>query len=739
MQAQPMNPAQEQKSADMQLLSDAITALNISRHKSEIYPQGHPEIDAALNRAFDALEKLFEKRGQITLAAAKDILHVDENPLDKNHPVYRDIALCLSSKSIASVTFACGLTKNELGTFQRLLLLDTGDASTEDVEGKFNQHNLSHIKTEFIDYEAFSFAEGKLQDDNLKRGLWVRYVQELIRGNLRSSKYPVIREIPPETFARLINAADTAQITDEASDRVMTAYLWQTLEKVSWITDINKLMKFINRLRPSLKKQFLTSSFRNFPKEIVLTEETLKEINTEEALDFLDSINEKKVAIPEAIKNLIEKLSTLTPEGFQGRAAGKELIIDDIPLPYDFTPLTGEDDFKHFVTDSYTAELQALLTFATEDTTPATVYKGAKEWDDETVEKHFNQILLELIASSSNNSIIEQDYGYFNNLLKEQIEYFIGTGQYDQVLKIFLILKSRGDQSDTRSADTDVIPQEALVSLVDSFIIFGGQHREDALQLCKYCGNRIVSPLMDGLINENSRKVRKLLLDMLIHIADEAVPEAIKRLDDTRWYVKRNMLFVLSESSSREALPYVRPYCYHENLKLSFQALRYLLKADERYGIEALRRYIRSGTGGKIEMALIIAGAFGITAIVPELIAMIEKAAKRGSDWENKIPVVKALGQIGDPRALPALRAILETRSIFFRDALRKVKEEVSNTLKNYPPDDVRTVIGTILVKKQLTGSGKLNGGQGPVAVLDSNQTQPGASLMDGHEVPHGN
>jgi HEAT repeat protein len=75
---------------------------------------------------------------------------------------------------------------------------------------------------------------------------------------------------------------------------------------------------------------------------------------------------------------------------------------------------------------------------------------------------------------------------------------------------------------------------------------------------------------------------------------------------------------------------------------------------------------------------------------------MLRKGAKRGSDWEQKIPIVKALGQIGDPSALGALREILEAKSLLFRDQLKRLKEEVANTLKNYPPHNVRAVIGTI-------------------------------------------
>jgi hypothetical protein len=734
-----MHPIKETPSSDMQLLSDAITALNISRHKAGVYPQGHPEIDASLQRTFEAFQKLFEKRGQVILAVAKDILHIDESPLDKSHPVYRDVALCLNSKSIASVTFTNGLTKEELQTFHHFLLQDSGDASIESLEEEFNQHSLSHIKAEFIDYEAFSFAEGRRKDDNLKRGLWVRYVQELIRGNLGSSKYPVIREIPPETFARLINAADATRLTDEASDRVITAYLWQSLEKVSWITDVNKMIKFINRLRPGLQKQLLSSSFRRFPKEIIIGEDVLKEIPVDEAIEFLDTINENRVEMPEAIKNLIEKLSSLTPEGFQGRSSDKKLIIDDIPLPYDFTPIAGEDDFKKFVNDFYTEELQTLFTVASEDVDPMISQHYEKDWADEIIEKDFNQVLLELIASSTDNLIIEQDYGYFNNLLKEQIEYFIGTGQYDQVLKIFGILKARTGKNGSPFQDINALPQETLASLVDSFRIMGGQNREYAMELCRYCGERIVPPLMEALINEESRRIRKFLLDLIISIADEAVSEAIKRLDDKRWFVKRNMLFILSESSSRDALPYVRPYCYHDNLKLSFHALKYMLRADERYGTDVLKGYLRSGTPDKKEMALVVSGAFGITAIVPELIVVLSKMPKRGLDWEQKIPVVRALGQIGDTRALRALKDILGAKSILFRNSLRKLKEEVVNTLKDYPPEDVRMVIGRIPGEKPVTGAGKSDGEPLPCAfAARANKTQPGASLRINQEVRDG-
>jgi hypothetical protein len=692
-----MNLTKEQKSVDTHLLSDAITALNIARHKAGMYPQGHPAIEASLTRSLEALRKLLRREKQITLAAAKDVLFADECELDTNNRAFRELALCLSSKSIATVTFTRGLTEQELCVFQWFLAIDPGDASPDDIEDAFCNCGLSHISAEFIDYEAFSFVEGKIENEEIKKGIWSRYIQDLLKGTLRHSKNNFIRSIPPEVLSLMINETDQDQLTGEACDRVMAAYLWQSLEKVSWITDINKLAKFINRLRPELKEQLLSSSLRTLPADISMSEEMLEAIDANEAMELLETINENSISIPEAIKNLIEKFSMISTEGLEGRISGSGLIIDDIPLPYEITPISAEDDFKKFVTDTYTRELQALLAFDAGEAPAPTTQQAEHDWNDESFEKDFHQIILELVAINKDDLINRQDYEYFSSLLKEQIEHFIGTGQYAQVVKILSIAQSGKGNGGSQLADLDLLTPEMAASLVDSFRLVGVKHREDALRLCRCFGHMIVPPLLEALISEGARRTRKFLLDLAVHLADQAVAESVKHLSDTRWYVKRNMLLILSESSSSEALPHVRPYCYHDNLKVSFYALRYLLKTDERYGIEALKHYLRSESADKVDMALRISSTYGINAIVPELISKLRKMDRRDADLNSKIAIVKALGQLGDPRALGTLKSILATRSLFFRDPLKKLKEEVTNTLKNYPPEDVRAMISSFL------------------------------------------
>jgi hypothetical protein len=681
-----LSEQKEELSLDARLLSDAITELNICRHKVAIYPKDHPAVGESLRKGFDFLEQLFELRSEISLKVAKDVLIIDDYYLEKGNPIYREFASCLHLKNIACVTFTGGLTREELYTFHQFISADAGEAPLEKLQEEFKALNLLHVKLGFIDYGAFSFKEGKSGEDTAPGHLWERYVKGLIEGTLRAeAQLDAISEIPPEIFSQLVNETATDSMTSETYDRVVATYVRKSSERAFTGTDLKKIMIFINRLRPELKKQFLSSSFKTFPRDIDSAEKILGEIPADEAIALLNTINEQKVSIPEAIKKLLEKLSMLTPEGFEGRMSGDNLIVDDIPLAHDIAIMLSEDNFTSFVTDAYSKEIQALLEFDASALGHEEFNEFETEWSDETIEKDFNQTLLELISSDRENLITESNCDYFNSLLKDQIEHFIGTGQYDQVLKIFSIVQANCTDTKKPLVDVAVLSPELISLLVDSFRIVGSQNSKDVMRLCEYCGEKIVPPLLEALMKEESRRIRKFLLTMIIHLGTLAVPEVIKYLADSRWFVKRNMLYILSECGGSEALPHVKPYCYHNNPKVRFQALRYLLNTERLHGIEVLKNSLSSEEKEIFEMALTISGAFRVKEVVPDLITLLKKMAKRGSDFDHKIPIVKALGQIGDPRALDTLNHILASKSLLYKGPLQRLKDEISSTLKYYP------------------------------------------------------
>lgn len=680
---------------DAQILSDAIIELNISRRNVTVYPRGHPSVETSLNHAFDHLQKLFELRPEITLAIAKDTLIIDDYFLDRKNPVYREFALHLSRMNIAYVTFITGLTKGELYEFHRLLSEGARDMPSEDLKEALKGPGLIHIKAGFIDYDAFSFHEGKKEEETREEHLWERYVYGLLEGTLQIGDMPdLVQEIPPEILAGLMNRAVTNDLKEETYDRVITSYMRKSSERAFSSKDIKRLMDFIDGLKPELKKQFLSSAFKNISKDPDSAGKALGDVPVDKIIGLLNTINEQKVAVPDALKNLLDKFSRLQPSGTVSLVSGGIILMDDIFLSPDVLGLLSGGNFENFITDAYQKEIHKLSEFDTSEIIVEELKELRKECSDEHIERDFNLIILELISS---DIISEEEYVHFINILKDQAVNFIETGQYGIVLRIFRVLESNIEAKRfydiTSESHRYFNSPEFISQFIESLRITGRQVREEAFLLCDYYGDGIIPPLMDALIEEDSQMVRRFFIALITQFGGRAVPETIKRLGDSRWFVKRNMLFILREYGGEEILPHVRTYRYHNNPKVIFESIRCLLKFGDNSGIIALRKHLTSEDSDVVEQAIALSGSYRVKETVPELLRMLRKKSMSGTDLYEKIPVIKALGQIGDPGALTVLRDILSTRSLFYKGAVDKLKEEIYMTLKNYPYEDVKDLI----------------------------------------------
>jgi len=689
-----MADKEEKIPLDARLLSDAIIELNISRRNVSIYPRDHPSVDKSLSKAFEYMQKLFELRPDITLAVAKDILIIDDYYLDKKNPVYREFALNLSRMHITHVTFVTGLTKDELYEFHKLISEKLGDAPVETVKEMFRERSMVHIRIGFIDYGAFSFEEGKIAKETANVQLWERYVYGLLEGTLQTGDMSSeLQEIPPDVLARLLNKSAIDDFREETYDRVITTYMRRSSDTAFSSQDLKRLMDFINDLKPELKKQFLTSTVRTISKDMASAYKALGGISIDEVIELLNAINDQKMVVPEALKNLLDRLSSLPQDGTDSLSLDGSLIVDDIFIAPDIVNLLSSN-FESFVSETYHKEIQKLLEYSATGTASAELAKALQEFDDDHIERDFNYAVTELLASEI---LAEDEYLFFLDILKEQIDQFLWTGQYRYILKAFQVLESNIGRNRFAELSSERIfsyqSPEFIVTLVNSFKLVGRQTRDEAWHLCEYYGEKIIPVLIDALIEETSQTTRRFFMGLLQMFGDRLIPETIRRLGDNRWFVKRNMLYLLGECGSKEVLPHVRPYCRHENRKVSFEAIKCLLNAGDRYGIQALEDYLRSDSRDVVDQAIALAGSFRIREVVPTLLQMLKKRVMSGADLYDKMPVVRALGEIGDPRAIDRLRVLLSGKSLLFKQTAEKLKEEIYRTLKYYPLADVKAII----------------------------------------------
>ncbi len=679
---------------DAKLLSYAIIELNIARHKVAIYPREHPSIEDSLENALNYLKQLFDIRSKITLAVAKDTIIVDQYHLDKKNPVFRDFALNLSQMNIAYITLINGITRDELYRFHRFITEKKDDLTIDNLKDVFRKYRVPHIDIGFVDFRKFATGDFKPDQQIQKVPIWERYIYGLLEGTLQDAEVSdEVSKIPPEILASLLNKVSDQTLKEESYEKVITTYMRSSSKSIFSGQDLKRLLNFIELLRPDLKNRFLSSAVKTFTEDTASTYQSLKKISVDDIEVFLDAVNKQKITIPPVLRSLIDKFSYDTQDSSDAIYLEEDLIEDKDFLPSTLAEIFDEREEKAVISEDI-QEIQTLVDFDASDLKASQLIEFDNEFNEDLIEKRFNQVILVLMSSET---ITAEDYQSLVSITKEQATRFLYTGQYTQILALFKIIeinKAMYKFSDINlSALQHFHSPEFILQVVDSFKLLGGQLRKEVWMICEYYHKEIISYLLDALIEEESRTVRRFLLDLLQQFGQEIIPETVKRLNDNRWFVRRNMLYILRDLDVQEVSEYIRPCCRDENPKVSLIALKCLLNFKDAYAIETIRKHIVSDSKVLFDQAVTLSGSFKIKEVVPDLIRILKKQEMSGADILNKIPLVRVLGDIADPQALGTLRELLSSRSIFFKKIKEQLREEIYKTFKNYPYELVKDLV----------------------------------------------
>jgi hypothetical protein len=425
--------------------------------------------------------------------------------------------------------------------------------------------------------------------------------------------------------------------------------------------------------------------------------DSLGDMNVDEVIALVSLINEQMVAMPKALKNLLDKFSDLHPEGYEVPCFKGNIIEDDILLSSDVIALLNDTNYNEYISDSYQEEIQGLSEFNIDKVDPDKKEKIEQELESEFVENAFNQVVLEIISGENCNDMPAEEHEFFINILKEEMELFVETGQYAQILRTLQAFKSNYAKNRFPDLISEALEKFNSSRFISSFLhslrFCAREKRAEVIQLVEFYGEKIIAPMIDALANEESLAIRKLLISCITIFEDKAAEEAVKRLNDTKWYVQRNMLFILKKCGTREMIQLARPYCDNNNPKVSFEAIYCLLEIQDDYPVKTLRKYLRSRRRDLIMKTVATVGAFKVKDAVPDLIQLLERKNLVGIDFTDKIAIIGALGQIGDSRALGTLDRILSSKNLLYKSHLEKLKKEIFISLKKYDHNAAKEIM----------------------------------------------
>ena len=691
---------QEKLPLDAKLLADTVIELNISRRSVGFYPREHPIIRDAIERAYQHLQKLFEIRHGITLGIAKDTLVVDEYILDRKNPVFREFAGVLHAKGIAAIAFTSGLKQAELVRLHEIITSREGPMGKELAEQA--EKEIAHITLSPIDFNSFFFVEGAQRGSATTGDIWEDYIYGLLEGKLFEGDGPGILSIPEEAVADAVNAAVSEDTGQETYDRVITAYIRKKGETKMSREALTKFFSFVERLRPEIKRQFLTRTGARLSEDIGEVEAIISDMTSESFQKIADLLTEHASLIPTTLKNLIDKLSSIkqVKTSYFDFLGSNSAVLDDIELGDDVIKLFSEDNFHAYVNKEYQKELEIMLQTKTKDS--FNTYLFGKQCEEESIDHAAFEIMLELLST---DLITLEDYLTIIARLSDFVDIFIETGRFGEVLDMYNSLSSQVPDGKFRDEAANMVAQffhspEFISKLIDAFKVWGRKERDGTIRLATALKSLTVTPLLDALIEEQDPSIRKFLISVLEAIGSDVVPPAVKRLNDSRWYVIRNMISLIRACDGKNEVDKVRTFVKHQNVEVSMEALKTLLQFRTADAGLHLRSCLQSESVDVRQGAIRLAGNFRIRDAVPYLIKFVEKRDLLGTESFFKKDALKALGEIGDSRAIDALLKIYQAKSLMYQGALEELKVEIFKNLNNYPFESAKKLIDLGLSSK---------------------------------------
>jgi hypothetical protein len=694
---------------DPKLLSSFIYELNISRRLVTTYPKDHPIIVTAVGKVLTHLHQLLEFAEEFTLGIAKDFLLLGTAPLEKNNPIYKDFARTLFERGVALLTIHRDLSQDELHAFN--LLLARKKDLLEEQGGIFQlveEAGITHLTLQGVDYNLFKVTEeerivsGKGESRKRSETIWESFVGGLIMGNLdpQGRLYPstAMSGIDPEALAEIVNTG-TLKNAEGVYGQAVSGFLGQIdqdlLEQKNSDESISNLVRFVQKLNPGTRRQFLATCLQNLNETLEVAELVLNRIPSEIIMESLrDAITGASYAPPMIIR-LMHRLVKSAPSGEKGTEAGTR--FNRAELTSKFKTIFREDELDSYVPKEYQQSLQTIL--VVENLSGDELHELddlRKTLEGHWVESRVGAILLEIVSTAP-AGLLEEG---IERSLAEICEYYLEMGEFGELARVHETMTSSTGNLNKEQRET-VLAVFTKPSFLEEILngprIWGKPKFAAVRNLVRQIGAPFVDPLLARLAEEGSLSLRRLYMDLLIALGEVARDAAVARLGDKRWYFVRNLVVILRNLNDLSALRPIRRLVNHQHPKIRSEVIRTMLHFRDPEADRLLLLDLGSDSSETRLSAIQLAGRSRSPEVFRRLLAILSKGGVTGEEFDLKKAAIQALAETGNKEALPELEKILSASHLLHRALYHRLKLEIIRSLDRYPAAVSVTVLAKVV------------------------------------------
>jgi hypothetical protein len=377
---------------------------------------------------------------------------------------------------------------------------------------------------------------------------------------------------------------------------------------------------------------------------------------------------------------------------FQGGDSGAVGLASAWPNLHDV--LLGEAP-EPYVSQRYAATLERL-----EDG----LVPGAALWALDRIQPRFGEMdplfLLrrksEILLSLLERETDATEYADLAIELEKALPEFVLHEEYALVERVFATLAGHRDPANGRPAAQREIASEVLarfcnrhtlLQLVRSLTGKPSHAVLTGIRIFTHLGAMAVPALLSALWQEKSRPGRLLLLKVLTSLGDDVVPEIEKHLEDERWFVVRNLVWIIRELGTPELVRPLSLTVRHPDARVRRESVLALGKIG---GPEAAELLLTCVDDVDLETRLAAirgVGLSGLRRAVPVLRPNLDLPNWHGRNSALLEVSIVALARLGDQPSIPQFRQHAR-RPLLFPQGRRVVRDAARWALQTlHAPD----------------------------------------------------
>lgn len=501
-------------------LGEFLIELSIGVHRYAMYPPGHPSLVSVAENIIARLADCFEDRRSLTIGIAQKQLVIEGVATDSSHPVLSDLARRLHDHQLGALSLKKGVVAREIEDLLKLLAEDSEDRDTP--LGRLDAEEMpswEHVSLHPLGYSKLQMkGDDALAEDEPDRvvELWLGLAQTAM-----SAEEPYTPSAAPDESVLADEIRSHGR--EQAYDQVIVGYLLQLAEELKGSSggEADRIRLRVSKLIEELDEDTLARLVkmggdhgrrRNF---VLDANQSLSVDAVMKLLEAAASTSGESIS-----SSMVRLLSKMSVHARQGEKRVRSQA--DTALRDNVEDLLDDWELENPNPDDYTQMLDGMAR-------AAPILQDPEEAGDEG-EGHPGAFRIVEMA-------LEVDG--WGPTVRSAVSELVGDGKVSRLLE----LVARVDD-DSRTA-REIRRYVTDPGQVRRFLS-GEDVDEDSLEtVVRQMGDAAVAPLLDALVESESRAVRRKVFDRLGKMDVDLSARIKERLEDERWYVVRNMLALI--------------------------------------------------------------------------------------------------------------------------------------------------------------------------------------------------